>query len=88
MFIVARKVANLALILPAIVLAICINVFTHVDAFIFSTSSTAMTGLVLPPSLNLIVALCFGFLIGWLLIGFGQLKKRRLDANQYIPPCQ
>jgi hypothetical protein len=36
----------------------------------------------LAPFINLIVTLYFSPLIGWLLIRFGQLKTRRLDANQ------
>jgi hypothetical protein len=53
----SRKVVNSALVLPVVVFAICIDVFTYVDVLISSTSSIAAIGLGVAPFLNLIIAL-------------------------------
>jgi len=58
---VSLNVVNSALVLPAVVFAICIDVFTYVDVFIFTTSSAAAIGLVVARFLNLIIALPFVF---------------------------
>lgn len=76
---ISKKVANSALVLPAVVGVLAMDVDTYF-AVKASASSTAAISLVVAPILNLIVIIPMGVLIGWLLTRFGPFKTPKQDA--------
>jgi|GEM_PF-1477056 len=73
---ILRKVANVVLVLPAVIGALAMDVDTYF-AVKSSVSSTAAIGLVAAPVFNLFIIIPVGFLIGWLLSRYGPLKTRQ-----------